>query len=110
MYKRQLPGYGAPYIRPNFGKNAPTGIKNDTTVKAELSLYPNPASELVNIKTNGNQIKNITIHNLLGQTVLTATGNETSEQSMNISTLSSGTYLVVIATDAKTETVKLIVK
>ena len=29
---------------------------------------------------------------------------------MNISTLSSGTYLVVIATDAKTETVKLIVK
>lgn len=109
-FMSELPGYGAPYIRPNFGKNAPTGIKNDTTVKAELSLYPNPASELVNIKTNGNQIKNITIHNLLGQTVLTATGNETSEQSMNISTLSSGTYLVVIATDAKTETVKLIVK
>lgn len=38
-------GLGAPYIRPNFGKNAPTGIKNNTTIKAELSLYPNPASE-----------------------------------------------------------------
>ena len=75
-----------------------------------MSLYPNPASEQINIKTNGSQIKNIAIHNLLGQTVLTTTGNETSEQSMNINTLSSGTYLVVIATDAKTETVKLIVK
>lgn len=75
-----------------------------------MTLYPNPASERINIKTNGSQIKNITIHNLLGQAVLTATGNGTAEQDMNINTLSSGTYLVVIATDANTETVKLIVK
>lgn len=109
-FMNELPGYGAPYIRPNFSKSASTGIQGNTSIKSELLLYPNPASERINIKTNGNQIKNITIHNLLGQAVLTATGNGTAEQDMNISALSSGTYLVVIATDANTETVKLIVK
>ena len=109
-FMNELPGYGAPYIRPNFSKSASTGIQGNTSIKSELLLYPNPASERINIKTNGSQIKNITIHNLLGQVVLTATGNGTAEQDMNISALSSGTYLVVIATDANTETVKLIVK
>lgn len=109
-FMNELPGYGAPYIRPNFSKSASTGIQGNASIKSELLLYPNPASERINIKTNGSQIKNITIHNLLGQAVLTATGNGTTEQDMNISALSSGTYLVVIATDANTETVKLIVK
>lgn len=109
-FMNELPGYGAPYIRPNFSKSASTGIQGNASIKSELLLYPNPASERINIKTNGSQIKNITIHNLLGQAVLTATGNGTAEQDMNISALSSGTYLVVIATDANTETVKLIVK
>lgn len=109
-FMNELPGYGAPYIRPNFSKSASTGIQGNASIKSELLLYPNPASERINIKTNGSQIKNITIHNLLGQAVLTTTGNGTAEQDMNISALSSGTYLVVIATDANTETVKLIVK
>lgn len=41
-FMSELPGYGAPYIRPNFGKNAPTGIKNDTTVKCRIITLSKP--------------------------------------------------------------------
>lgn len=109
-FLNELPGYGYPYVRPNFSKNAPTGVQNGTTLKASLQLYPNPASEAITIKTVGKTIEKINIHSLVGQTVLTAVGNGTAEQSVDISTLSAGTYLVVIHTENGTETVKLIVK
>ncbi|WP_229104170.1 T9SS type A sorting domain-containing protein, partial [Bacteroides salyersiae] len=67
-------------------------------------------SEAITIKTVGKNIEKISIHSLVGQTVLTAIGNGTAEQNLDISTLSAGTYLVVINTENGKETVKLIVK
>lgn len=109
-FLNELPGYGYPYVRPNFSKNAPTGIRNSKVTQTTLQLYPNPASELVTINTNGSMIEKISIHNLVGQTVLTAAGNNTAEQTMDISALSAGTYLVMINTENQIETIKLIVK
>ena len=109
-FLNELPGYGYPYVRPNFSKNASTGLQNGTAIETTLQLYPNPASEAITIKTVGKNIEKISIHSLVGQTVLTAIGNGTAEQNLDISTLSAGTYLVVINTENGKETVKLIVK
>lgn len=109
-FVNELPGYGYPYVRPNFSKSASTGLENGTSIESTLQLYPNPASERITVKTNGNVVERISIHNLVGQTVVATAGNGTAEQTLDISMLSAGTYLVVIYTEMGSETVKLIVR
>lgn len=110
-FLNELPGYGYPYVRPNFGKSPTLDVKNSISVKTTLQLYPNPASEAITVKTKDNVIKKIAIRNLVGQTVLAATGNNTTEQTVDISTLNLGTYLVLISTDNnQIETIKLVVE
>lgn len=109
-FLNELPGYGYPYVRPNFSKNAPTGLQTGASAEVSLQLYPNPASERITVKTNGNAIERISIYNLVGQTVLATAGNGTAEQTLGISMLSAGTYLVVINTENGSEIVKLVVR
>lgn len=71
-----------------------------------LSIYPNPASDMVNVVSNSLSNKDITITDLLGKTVLTDNVN----QSVNISSLKSGVYMMQITQDGKSATRKLIVK
>src|SRR5690554_3014835 len=71
-----------------------------------LSIYPNPASDMVNVVSNSLSNKDIVITDLLGKTVLTANVN----QSVNISSLKSGVYMMQITQDGKSATRKLIVK
>lgn len=71
-----------------------------------LKVYPNPATELVNIVSNEIGTKNITIFNMLGKKVL-----ETStEETVNVSTLTSGVYIMNINQDGKKASRKLVIK
>ena len=71
-----------------------------------LSIYPNPASDMVNVVSNSLSNKDIVITDLLGKTVLKANVS----QSVNISSLKSGVYMMQITQDGKSATRKLIVK
>jgi len=57
-----------------------------------VSLYPNPASNRLNISA-ANTIKNAEIYNVLGKKVMNVTINKTSE-SIDISNLASGVYMI----------------
>lgn len=70
-----------------------------------FSIYPNPANNLVNIKTDLS-IDNIDVVNMLGQTVKTYTN--ITNKSIDISTLNNGVYFLNITAEGKTQSIRII--
>ena len=73
-----------------------------------LVLYPNPASNLVQIDLiNANeQIKSVVIYDMLGKIVKTIAENATSSWSIDVSDMSKGMYLVEITSDSNLKVTK----
>ncbi len=69
-----------------------------------IKVYPNPASDAINIESSGQDIKRIVISNVLGQTIM-AVENATQ---MNICSLTKGTYFVTVETESGKETQRII--
>ena len=77
---------------------------NDVT-KQHITLYPNPAKDILNIAISDNQsIIKTTINNILGQTLMTFENTTT----LDISPLTKGTYLITVETDKGKEIQKII--
>lgn len=72
---------------------------NENTVK----LYPNPATDVVNIKTN-QTIKNVRVFNVNGQKVL----DIANQSQINISNLPTGMYFLNINTNQSNQTIKIL--
>jgi len=82
---------------------APLGV--DENLLSEVSVYPNPASDVINVRVpNGLEIQNVTVYDLLGKD----TGLRISNGQINISELSRGVYMVNIQTTAGTLTEKIV--
>jgi hypothetical protein len=82
------------------------GVKQNTI--AGLNMYPNPVSKgTLYITSDSNEAKTISIYDLLGKEVLNA---KTSNNTVNVSNLKSGSYIVKIAEDGKSDTKKLIIQ
>ncbi len=75
---------------------------------SNVQLYPNPTSEILNIKVDNQQIKSLKIFNLLGKEVMNASSKRNKIESINISQLSSGMYLVRLETATNTVTKKIL--
>ncbi len=73
-----------------------------------LSVYPNPAKDVLNIKANVS-IQSVNILNTMGQVVYTAIVNANTT-SIQVDGLSAGVYTVVINSDNAMSTQKLIIK
>lgn len=75
--------------------------------KMGLNLYPNPVRNgLVTIKTNNNQPLQVTVYDVLGKQVISRT---ISNNTLNVSSLKAGIYLVQVTENNTTSTKKLIV-
>lgn len=73
----------------------------ETHVDSDITIYPNPASEVINILNNNNlNITNVEIIDMTGRTVLSSENS----QGINISELPEGQYFVKII--GETTTVK----
>ncbi|HCY82857.1 MAG TPA: T9SS C-terminal target domain-containing protein, partial [Xanthomarina gelatinilytica] len=72
---------------------------DENTVK----LYPNPATDVVNIKTN-QTIKNVAVFNVNGQKVL----DIANQSQINISNLPIGMYFLNINTNQSNQTIKIL--
>ena len=73
--------------------------------KPHITLYPNPTSNLINIEVSDNQpITKATIHNILGQTIMTVENTAT----LDISSATKGTYFITVETASGKETQKII--
>lgn len=90
-----------------------TGISNRNL--SGMKMYPNPASESVNIAFTAENAENgvISVMNLMGQTVYTKTVEVNEGNNMvniPVKQLNSGVYMVSIRTNTGISTQKLIVK
>ena len=81
---------GTVYIDNIYFYRAATASVEDNLFN--VSLYPNPASNRLNISA-ANTIQNAEIYNVLGKKVMNVTINKTSE-SIDISNLASGVYMI----------------
>ncbi|MAO11366.1 MAG: hypothetical protein CMC07_10895 [Flavobacteriaceae bacterium] len=70
-----------------------------------ISIYPNPATDQLFLKSGSNSIQSVSIINLQGQKVL---GFTDQTEVMDISQLSSGVYFVEITVEKGTSVQKLI--
>lgn len=81
-----------------------TGVQNGKA--NELSVYPNPANNVLNI-ANAEGIDKVEISNILGQSVMKLDITE-NNQSVNISSLKKGVYIVSLFDNAKrVKTIKI---
>ncbi|MEG1685492.1 MAG: T9SS type A sorting domain-containing protein, partial [Bacteroides sp.] len=80
----------------------------DSPNYSELSIYPNPATNKLNVRADDN-VKFIRITNLTGKTMITLSpSQEEKEISISIDELNAGTYLLQITTDNGIRTNKFI--
>ena len=82
----------------SFTTELEVNINNINSVYS--TAYPNPATDIINIKANS-KIQKIMVVNMLGETIISTNPN-TKKEIINISELNSGMYFIIIQTDNKT--------
>ena len=87
-----------------IGEEATASIDKNNLL--EISIYPNPASNRLNISAQST-IKSAAIYNLLGKEVMNLEINKNSE-SIDVSNLASGMYLIKYSIDNAIGTAKFI--
>jgi hypothetical protein len=87
-----------------------TGLAGtDSPVASQLSVFPNPANNVINVTNADNILVNgITIADLNGRTVKTVKFDGVSEAQVNVSDLASGIYMMTISSDKGTTTKKIV--
>lgn len=104
-----LGSMGVTHIKTVWSKDQLSGNAglNDDVNQPKVSIYPNPATNLVNISTEN--AKTISIMNSIGQIVYTS--NVTSSTlSIDVSQFATGVYFVEIKNETKKITKKLVIK
>lgn len=86
-----------------ISENALGVLENDLGF---IKAYPNPVQKMVVIKAT-EEIKELTIYSLLGQTVISNTENA-KEVMVNLENQSSGTYFAKVATETGTQVLKIL--
>lgn len=82
------------------GPLLPAQLPTDTISSLAFRIFPNPANQVVTLKTADLVTGNITIHNQLGQIVMQSYINSTSMQ-LNIGALQNGIYFIRIGAKGK---------
>jgi hypothetical protein len=96
---------------PTYG-GCVVGVSELSDVSFQLSVWPNPAQDVLNIETDS-PIESIAVFNQLGnETLFMDTERSRSDQRVNqqidISSFKSGLYFLVVKTDKGVETKKVI--
>lgn len=86
---------------------APSSV-NDMTLGKYSRVYPNPASDVINIENNLN-IKNFEVFNVIGSKVIDSNVNNNGVTSINLNGLQKGIYILKINYKSNiSETVKFV--
>jgi Pregnancy-associated plasma protein-A/Secretion system C-terminal sorting domain len=101
-------GYGVSEIT-NISTASTLGI-NDYFINNKISLYPNPTSDLINIKLAiGNDLPDsYKIYNLLGQLVSFRSIDNTSQLKIDVASLSNGLYFVKVIKEGASTSIPFI--
>lgn len=85
------------------GNKGYSSLLDSKSKNISVSIYPNPASEIVNINSV-KQVDKVEIYNALGQIVLSDVANN----SVNISSLSKGVYYMTVVVENEIVTTKFV--
>ena len=86
-------------------------LSTNEQLAAKFNLYPNPASNVVNITNSENMLVNqVTIYDTTGRLITTENYNTEAEIQLNVENLASGTYLLYLQTTEGTAVKKLVKK
>ena len=99
---------GTPLIRAVFGSDA-TLSRNDVWVENEMPLYPNPASNFIQLDFNKTANGQLSVFNLQGKEVCSNQMNQQQVQ-IDLSTYQSGMYLIRFENENGNQLVKRFVK
>lgn len=89
----------------------PAGNEGGDRLQAQLSLYPNPASETIRILSTDARINQVSILSLSGSVMFeSASGMNQTEFRYNVSNLNSGLYFARVKTDQGTAVLKFLVR
>ncbi len=83
---------------------------NNSNNSLASTIYPNPASNQINITSTNAIIKEVEIFGLFNNSILKIMGNKSKMVATNISILQEGIYTCRITTDKGVENQKLIIK
>ena len=83
-------------------------LNNDEFDTINIVYYPNPVIDILTIKASI-ELKNAKIYNVLGQTIFQQRFNS-NEIQLNISNVPTGTYFVLVESDDRKETFKILKK
>jgi hypothetical protein len=110
-----ISNYGDPGNLVAFAEVAFSGVAilgvNNNVLEQTLSVYPNPATDFVTISNSADvSINSIEIYDMNGRLVNQLKVGSTSDQTINVSELSTGMYLINITSDQATVVKRLIKK
>ncbi len=87
-------------IMPCAMSNIVTGNINRVNNSDHLSIFPNPTSGILNIRSTDN-IENIRVHNTLGQEVLQVNNINSSNTQLSTNNLENGIYIISVVSGQK---------
>lgn len=90
--------------RPFIPEEITASLSSKKHQMANFSIYPNPATDILNIQTN-EEIKQVVVYNIQGRKLI-----QEATSVLNITTLSSGMYLLELHTANGTATIKFVKK
>lgn len=100
--------------RPVFENNeVSTGkefLKQSELINSEITIYPNPAANVVNILSKNNEINCVFMTDVNGRTVKNVNIANATEAQINISDLAAGVYIMKITSNEGIITKKIIKK
>ncbi|HIC32105.1 MAG TPA: T9SS type A sorting domain-containing protein [Flavobacteriaceae bacterium] len=90
-----------------FTTEADPNLSTDEFEAESFSVYPNPTSDLITIKTNLS-ISNVEIFNQLGQRVMSLREDQLNNNTINVKEFNNGIYFMTINSGDKKQTLKFI--
>lgn len=76
------------------------GIDDIIAGKNAITLYPNPTTDIVTIESQNNlSMEQVTVYNVLGQTVYQNAPMSQFKHSINVSKMASGVYTIHVRTN-----------
>lgn len=86
-------------------------LSTNEQLAAKFNLYPNPATNVVNITNSENMLVNkVVIYDITGKQLSTQTFNNETEIQLNVENLASGTYMLYLQTNEGIAVKKLVKK
>jgi hypothetical protein len=92
----------------NFCIQDNSGLE-ENDLNSLITVYPNPANEMINVVSNGVTVEKVELLNIAGQVIATQTENAPIVK-LNVSGVASGVYLVKIYAVEGTSTKQIVIK